>query len=242
MSAQDIKLTQNGQTDLGIDGVFGTHDVAGDYMLAPHLGSTRYAKQGDTLELTVTNQTGAHHPFHLHGFSIQPLSLTKTASPPYTWRYPEFRDNVDIPAGYTLTFRVKLDPRPMMDGKTPGGAFGRWLFHCHIFFHATNGMLSELVIVPASGNERPNVNVNKANVSVKGGKTAKVKGTFGDPDGNLVTLKSSVGKVKETGSGTYSWKYGTKPDEKSKIVYVTAKDSHGLKGQIAFQLKVHHHP
>ena len=54
-----------------------------------------------------------------------------------------------------------------------------------------------------------------------------------------MTLKSSVGHVKETGSGTYSWKYRTKPGEKSKIVYVTAKDSHGLKGQIAFSLNVH---
>ena len=60
---------------------------------------------GDILELTVTNTTGAHHPFHLHGFSIQPISLTtrpararRTPGP-----YTEFRDNVDIPAGYTLT-------------------------------------------------------------------------------------------------------------------------------------------
>ena len=103
---------------------------------------------------------------------MQPLSLTKAASPTYTWRYPEFRDNVDIPAGYTLTFRVKLDPRPMMDGKTPGGALGRWLFHCHIFFHAENGMLSELRGRSPSGNERPNVNVNKADVTVKAGKKA----------------------------------------------------------------------
>jgi FtsP/CotA-like multicopper oxidase with cupredoxin domain len=240
MSSQDIKLTANGQTELGIDGVFGTHDVAGDYMLAPHLGSSRYAEQGDTLELTVTNQTGAHHPFHLHGFSIQPLSLTKAASPTYNWRYPEFRDNVDVPAGYTLTFRVKLDPRPMMNGKAPGGALGRWLFHCHIFFHATNGMLSELVVVPASGNERPDVNVNHAAVAVKGGDTAKVNGTFGDPDGNLVNLKASVGKVKKVGSGTYRWKHPTKRREKSKIVYITATDSTGLKGQIAFQLNVRH--
>lgn len=241
MSAQNIKLSQNAQVDLGIDGVFGTHDVAGDYMLAPHLGSTRYAKVGDTLELSVQNATGANHPFHLHGFSIQPLSLTKAASPTYTWRFPEFRDNVDIPPGYTLNFRVKLDPRPLMDGKTPGGALGRWLFHCHIFFHATNGMLSELVVVPASGNERPNVNVSRADVDVKGGKTARVAGTFGDPDGNLVKLSASVGKVTKTGSGSYSWKYRTRRREKTRLVFITATDSKGLKGQIPFRLKVKRH-
>jgi FtsP/CotA-like multicopper oxidase with cupredoxin domain len=238
MAAQNIKLTQNAQVDLGIDGVFGTHDVSGDYKLAPHLGSSRYAKVGDTLELSVQNATNANHPFHLHGFSIQPKSLTKAASPTYTWRFPEFRDNVDIPPGYTLTFRVKLSPRPLMDGKTPGGALGRWLFHCHIFFHATNGMLSELVVVPASGNERPNVDVARADVKVKQGRTAKVVGTFGDPDGNLVKLKASVGKVTQTGSGSYRWKYRTKRNERTKLVYITATDSKGLKGEIPFRLKV----
>jgi FtsP/CotA-like multicopper oxidase with cupredoxin domain len=244
MSSPNIQFTQNAQTDLGVNGVFGAHDDSGSYMLAPHLGSSRYATPGSTLDLSVQNVTGANHPFHLHGFSIQPISLTKAASPTYTWNYPEFRDNVDIPAGYTLNFRVKLTPRPMMDGKTPGGEYGRWMLHCHIFFHAEDGMLSELVVVPSSGNERPNVNVSHADVKVKAGKRAHLNGTFGDPDGNLVTLKSSVGKVKETGSGTYSWKYKTKKHEKSKIVYITAKDSTGLRGQIAFQLRVkhrHHH-
>ena len=115
--------------------------------------SARYAKLGDVLQLTVTNMTGAHHPFHLHGFSIQPISLTDTMAgpppppnssdaspgigPPYTFPYHEFRDNIDVPAGYTLTFRVRLDDRPQMDGVTLGGGLGRWVFHCHIFFHAS---------------------------------------------------------------------------------------------------------
>ena len=88
------------------------------------------------LELTVTNMTDAHHPFHLHGFSIQPIDLTKPASPTYTFPYREFRDNVDVPARLHAPFRVRLDDRPLMDGTTPGGGLGRWVFHCHIFFHA----------------------------------------------------------------------------------------------------------
>ena len=68
--------------------------------------SARFAPDaplGDTLELTVTNQTGAHHPFHLHGFSIQPLDLhAGRRSPTYTFPYNEFRDNIDVPANYTL--------------------------------------------------------------------------------------------------------------------------------------------
>ncbi len=240
-SDENIRLTQNAQVDLGIDNVFGTHDTPGDYMLAPHLASSRYVFPGARLQLSVQNQTGSNHPYHLHGFSIQPLSLTKSGGPNYTWLYPEYRDNVDVPAGYTLNFRMQVDPRAMMDGKTPGGAYGRWLLHCHIFFHATDGMLSELVVVQSSGNERPNVNVKKATLPVKAGKRAKMTGTFGDPDGNLVKLSASEGKVKETGSGSYRWTEKTGRKSRSHLVYINAKDSHGLKGQIAFQLKVRGH-
>ncbi len=49
-----------------------------------------------------------------------------------------------------------------------------------------------------------------------------------------------MGHVTQTGSGTYSWGYQTKPNERTKLVYITATDSHGRPGQIAFRLLVHH--
>src|SRR4051794_1406655 len=138
MSSPDITLTNPGSV-LGINGIKGLHDFPGDYSTAPHLASARYARSGGLLQLTVENTTGAHHPFHLHGFSMQPVSLTKSGGPNYTWPYAEFRDNVDVPAGYKLTFKIRLDERFLEDGTTIGGALGRWVFHCRIFFHATNG-------------------------------------------------------------------------------------------------------
>ena len=78
------QLDEHGHIKLGINRFTGEHDFSGDYTAAPRpsfpgpSGSARYAKLGDTLELTVTNTTGAHHPFHLHGFSMQPISLTDT--------------------------------------------------------------------------------------------------------------------------------------------------------------------
>jgi FtsP/CotA-like multicopper oxidase with cupredoxin domain len=236
MASQNISFTDTGTT-VGVNGVIGTHNTA-SYETAPHLGSTRYAKVGDTLELMVSNATGADHPFHLHGFSFQPLDLTKSGSPTYTWPYTEFRDTVDIPPAYTLRFRVKLTDRPMADGVTPGGALGRWMFHCHIFFHAELGMLSELVVVPdSSGKERPDVNVDAAEVHVTAGHTATVTGTYFDPNSEPVTLSSSIGSVHDDGSGTYTWTFPTGPAP-SQIVYVTATDSSGLKAQIPFSLDV----
>jgi hypothetical protein len=67
--------------------------------------------------------TDAHHPFHLHGFSIQPLDFTKTASPTYTFPYREFRDNIDVPAPVHDAASVSaLDDRYVMDGHDSSAA------------------------------------------------------------------------------------------------------------------------
>jgi len=253
MSNPDIQLTNTGSM-LGINEIHGEHDFPGiDYTLIDQPDSARYAKLGDVLELTVTNATGAHHPFHLHGFSIQPLSLTDTqpgANPPnpdvvpgigpsYTFPYREFRDNIDVPAGYTLRFRVRLDDRPLMDGTTPGGGLGRWVFHCHIFFHASYGMISEFDVVSATGNEAPHVNSDAVSVAVDAGQIATMTGTYLDPDGDPVTLTASIGSVTDTGAGTWEWSYLTTgaPGEPGPV-YITGTDTAGLKGQAVFTLTV----
>ncbi|HEX5614677.1 MAG TPA: multicopper oxidase domain-containing protein [Acidimicrobiia bacterium] len=151
---QDIRLTTTGGFP-GIDGVKGHHDFTADYTLEPHHDSSRWALIGDTLQLSVTNATPADHPFHLHGFSIQPLSYsdcndgTNPLPIPGVTFAPEFVDNFNVPGNCTLNYRIRLDDRPFPDG-TPGGGVGRWVFHCHIFFHHHQGMTSELVVVAPS--------------------------------------------------------------------------------------------
>jgi FtsP/CotA-like multicopper oxidase with cupredoxin domain len=233
--SQNITLIATGG-GVNVDGVVGTHDVSPPYTGADHLGSTRYAKLGDTLQLSVTNQSGAHHPFHLHGFSMQPISLTPDAThptdPSFTWPYPEFRDNIDIPGHYVLTFRIKLEDRTLADGVTLGGGLGRWVFHCHIFFHATLGMLSEVVVTDANGNEAPDVDANDPVVEVaNSGDTATMDGTFADRDGDAVTLTASVGTVTQ-GAGTWHWENMA---TSSQFVYITATDSNGHKDQAVFE-------
>ena len=223
---------------LGVNALQGAHDNTGDYASEGHMPSTRYAKLGDVLELTVTNMTGAHHPFHLHGFSIQPIDLTKAASPTFTFA-PEFVDNIDVPGGYTLRFRIKLDDRPLVDGVTLGGGLGRWVFHCHIFFHATFGMISEVDVVAPNGNEKPTVDTDDASVAVVAGDPATMHGTYHDPDGDAVTLSSSVGTVTDHGDGTFDWSFPTTTSTGRQLVYVTAtENSGGKKAQTVFQLEI----
>ncbi len=134
-----------------IDGVVGRfHPVEAGFESIPHISTSRFARIGDILELEVTNETRAHHPFHLHGFSFQPIRvLDPDREPVLTFDYSEQIDTFDIPSFHSLVFRVRLDDRPLMDWTSPGGALGRWMFHCHVTYHATLGMISELVVLPA---------------------------------------------------------------------------------------------
>ena len=243
MSSEEIELNATGGPGgLGINSIKGSHDFPGDYTGIDHEDSARYAAAiGGTLELTVKNTTAAHHPFHLHGFSIQPKTLTKAGGPDYTFNYPEFRDNIDVPNGYTLTFRVRLDDRPLMDGVTPGGGLGRWVFHCHIFFHAVFGMISEFDVVAADGNERPYINSDDSELEGDTSDTLIMHGTYSDPDGDTpIDLTASVGDITDDGDGIHwTWEH---TGAVSGLVYVRATDPGGLSDQVAFELKVNAPP
>jgi FtsP/CotA-like multicopper oxidase with cupredoxin domain len=148
---ETIKITAGSIPSIdGIDGVIFDEGLpGGDFTTIPHIDSSRYATVGTLVELTIRNESAAHHPWHPHGFSIQPVRFSENASGTtvLTFSYNEFVDTVDIPPGHSLVYRVRLDDRPSADFVSPGGAVGRWAFHCHIFFHAGLGMISELVVV-----------------------------------------------------------------------------------------------
>jgi|GEM_PF-1014837 len=239
-----------------IDGVSGM-DLMMDPMMmpyvpytnSPHISTTRYAENGRLLELRITNTTNAHHPFHLHGFSFQPKNIQPEAGGPvlYPWPYNEFRDTIDLIPHTRLVIRVRLDGRPLADGATAGGAFGRWLFHCHLFFHHTHGMVSELVVTDASGREKPNVNVGGSFVYAMIGTPATRHGTFHHPDvaGQVQTLTATKGGAGLTTSpalpargGTWSWTYiPVLGDPQYDYVYIEATDTAGKKDQAVFRLQ-----
>lgn len=219
------------------------------YTSTPKLLSSRYAETDNTIELTVTNATGTNHPFHLHGFSFQPIELTRPGSPTLTWAYPEYRDTVDVPGNYTLKLRFRTDDRTLADGVTLGGALGRWLFHCHIFYHAHRGMLSELVITDAVGREKPNIDVGGSWSYAPSGGIASRKGTYFLPDGD--TLDSVVahldngtliGDITITSPTTWEWQSHTPPapplGDGVNYVYVTITGNSGYKDQTVFRLQI----
>ncbi len=140
----------------------------GDWLLVPRTPVSRYAHVGDVLELTVRNDTDSAHPYHLHGFSMQPVRMidNATGNTIYEFDYNEFVDTVDVYGHQSFVFRTRVDDRPKFCDLTPnsppdagpvlapcngnpcGGVVGRWLFHCHIVSHGALGMIGEIIILP----------------------------------------------------------------------------------------------
>jgi FtsP/CotA-like multicopper oxidase with cupredoxin domain len=81
-------------------------------------------------EWSIVNTTEMDHPFHLHGFRFQVVSVDGRDPGVVAWR-----DSINIPAEKTVKFRVRLEDNA-----------GRWMFHCHILEHAERGMMGELEV------------------------------------------------------------------------------------------------
>ena len=116
----------------------------GDFTTIPSIASSRFAALGDLLELTISNESNvsggaAHHPWHPHGFSIQPVRFVEnaTGTTVFEFDYNEFVDVVDIPPGHSLVYRVRLDDRPKSDFVTAGGPSG--VGRCTATFSSTPG-------------------------------------------------------------------------------------------------------
>ena len=88
-------------------------------------------KVGELQVWDVVNETLMDHPFHLHGFFFQVLSVNG-APPP--WR--SWEDVVNVPPRATVRIAWMPDARP-----------GSWMYHCHILEHHASGMMAHFDVV-----------------------------------------------------------------------------------------------
>lgn len=106
----------NGETRFGINGKNGA-DVPAVTVPA------------GTVELwTVYNTTKQDHPFHMHGFFFQVVSINSKPVTAHEWK-----DNVNLRPDDSYTLAVDFDARP-----------GMWMYHCHILDHVDSGMMGML--------------------------------------------------------------------------------------------------
>ena len=180
-----------------LDGNLGNGEV---WAKMPHLSTDRYAHIGELYILTITNATGTPapngsstlaHPFHLHGWSMQPLSMIDGAGT-HAFPYNEFLDTIEVYGGQRYVFSVKLDDHPAIcdqssgappfpgpilgpcTGGATGGALGHWLYHCHIANHGVLGMMGQIILIddaPQRTNwvQLPNLTTNGVDVLATAG-------------------------------------------------------------------------
>lgn len=89
---------------------------------------------GDLQVWDIVNKTPMDHPFHLHGFFFQVLSVN--GRPP---AYRSWEDTVDVPPLARVRIAWLPDDRP-----------GSWMAHCHILEHHAAGMMMHFDVVRSS--------------------------------------------------------------------------------------------
>jgi FtsP/CotA-like multicopper oxidase with cupredoxin domain len=88
-------------------------------------------KVGELQVWDVVNSTLMDHPFHLHGFSFQVLSVNGKPGEALAWK-----DVVNLPRKSTTRIAWIPDDRP-----------GSWMYHCHILEHHAAGMMGHFDVV-----------------------------------------------------------------------------------------------
>ena len=102
----------------------------------PHVPPLR-AALGTTEVWEVRNESPMDHPFHLHGFAFEVLSVDAVEVVPRA-----VKDTINLRAGTTTRLLVSFD-----------GHAGSWMYHCHILEHAERGMAG--VVEVAAAGEAP---------------------------------------------------------------------------------------
>jgi FtsP/CotA-like multicopper oxidase with cupredoxin domain len=88
-------------------------------------------KVGELQIWDVVNDTLMDHPFHLHGFFFQVLSVDGT--PP---AFRSWEDTVNVPP----RSRVRI-------AWMPDDRLGEWMYHCHILEHHESGMMGHFAVI-----------------------------------------------------------------------------------------------
>ncbi|KAI1186388.1 Cupredoxin [Nemania serpens] len=102
-------------------------------------------KQGEVVQIVVNNLDSGRHPFHLHGHDFQAIYRSEEEAGTFedanvtAADFPEFpmrRDTLVLYPDGNIVLRFRAN--------NPGV----WLFHCHIEWHITSGLIATMVEAP----------------------------------------------------------------------------------------------
>jgi iron transport multicopper oxidase len=103
-------------------------------------------KAGQTIELIVNNLDGGKHPLHLHGHNFQILHRSLDSAG--TWEDEDSTGNVTFPAVPSRRDTLVLQPSGNFVLRFKADNPGVWLFHCHIEWHMSQGLIATMIEDP----------------------------------------------------------------------------------------------
>lgn len=140
----------------------------------------------DVIEIVLNNLDTNKHPFHLHGHNFQAISRSAENAGSYDPtnatenNFPQFpmrRDTFMVKPGGNYVLRFRAD--------NPGV----WLYHCHIEWHTSTGLISTLVEAPLDLQRSPTVPKDNFKVC-----QAQAIPTAGNAAGNTIELFDLTGE------------------------------------------------
>ncbi|KAI4254903.1 MAG: hypothetical protein LQ352_002831 [Teloschistes flavicans] len=114
--------------------------------------------KGEVVEIVLNSLDPGKHPFHLHGHWFQAVVRSEEEAGVYVNNetFPEFpmrRDTFMVKPNGNIVLRFRAD-NPAPHYPNPGKTIaltpkkGIWLFHCHIEWHVSSGLMATLIEAP----------------------------------------------------------------------------------------------
>jgi uncharacterized repeat protein (TIGR01451 family) len=156
----------------------------------------------------------------------------------------------DMAAGFLYSYRCTIDGPFLVEDSTSSS------FNCAYsepgFYNAVgrikdkDGGFTDYIAdinVIAPTNQMPFITMNQSSITIDEGQTAVNGGSFGDPDGDPLTLETTAGTVIDNGNGTWSWSFfaddGPSQSQMVTIYVSDAKDGYAF---VSFPLTVNNVP
>jgi len=143
-------------------------------------------EKGDVVEIQLNNQDTGKHPFHLHGHNFQILSRADDNAGEYD---PTNTTETQFPAVPARRDTLLVRPLSYFVVRFRADNPGVWLFHCHIEWHTSSGLIATFVEAPAELQASLSVPANHY-----GACAAQNIPTAGNAAGNTVDLFDLAGE------------------------------------------------
>ncbi|KAI6249163.1 Iron transport multicopper oxidase fetC [Erysiphe necator] len=98
-----------------------------------------------TIEIVLNNLDTGKHPFHLHGHSFQTVIVSKDGEGKYD---PEKAKEIQYPTIPMRRDTIVLHPQGHVVLRFTSDNPGVWLFHCHIEWHVSQGLIATFIEAP----------------------------------------------------------------------------------------------